>query len=132
MATGIFGIPWDVRFSTIVSLGSGAAFNVLDFSQGFSLPARQVTRPFLRSIYPKKSGGFADRDVDFRLEKNFPVPVLARTSIGVVAELFNAFNWSNPGCLANFIPPEGNPSFGKANCQINLGRREQVGLKVNF
>ncbi|HYS53151.1 MAG TPA: TonB-dependent receptor [Thermoanaerobaculia bacterium] len=130
VATGIFGIPWDVRFSTIVSLGSGAAFNVLDFSQGFSLPARQITRPFLRSIYPKKTWGFADRDVDFRLEKSFPT--FGRTSIGVVAELFNAFNWSSPGCLANFIPPEGNPSLGKANCQINLGRREQVGLKVNF
>ncbi|PYQ47889.1 MAG: hypothetical protein DMF59_17660, partial [Acidobacteria bacterium] len=115
---------------TILSFGSGAAFNVLDFSQGFSLPARQVTRPFLRSIYPEKTWGFADRDIDFRLEKSFPT--FGRTSIGVVAELFNAFNWSSPGCLANFIPPEGNPSFGKANCQINLGRREQVGLKLNF
>jgi hypothetical protein len=130
VATGIFGIPWDVRFSTIVSFGSGGAANVLDFSQGFSLPARQVTRPFLRSIYPRKTWGFADRDVDFRLEKSFPT--FGRTSIGVVAELFNAFNWSNPGCLRNFIPPEGNKDFGTAGCQINLGRREQVGLKVNF
>jgi len=130
VATGIFGIPWDMRFSTIISFGSGGAANVLDFSKGFDLPSRQITRPFLRSIYPPKTWGFADRNVDLRLEKSFHV--MGPASVGVVAEVFNAFNWSSLGCLANFIPPEGNPSFGQAGCQTNLGRREQVGLKVNF
>jgi outer membrane receptor protein involved in Fe transport len=133
-ATGIFGLPWDIRFSTMLSFGTGAATNLLDFSQGFSLENRLATQPFKRSIRPPKTGGFADRNVDFRLEKD--LPTFGSTSIGIVGEVFNAFNWSNFGCLNNFIGP--NPSsadlanIGVPNCLISLGRREQVGLKINF
>jgi hypothetical protein len=130
VATGIFGLPFDLRFSTLVSLGTGAAFNVLDFSQGFDLAARLRTHPFSRSIYPKKTGGFADRSVDFRLEKTFGI--VSGASIGVIGELFNAFNFHNYGCLSNFVGPEGNPNLGAPGCVINLGRREQLGLRVNF
>ena len=130
VASGIFGLPWDVRFSTNITLGTGAAFNVLDFSQGFDLPARERTRPFQRTIRPEKTWGFADRSVDFHLEKSFGT--FRDVSIGIVAEVFNAFNWASYGCLDNFIGPEGNSNFGKASCVINLPRREQVGIKINF
>jgi len=130
VAVGTFAIPWDVRFATTISLGSGAAFNVLDFSQGFDLAARERTRPFDRTIYPDKTWGFADRSVDFRLEKDFRVG--GNFLVGVIGEVFNAFNWASYGCLNNFIGPEGNPSFGQPGCVTNLGRREQVGLKINF
>jgi hypothetical protein len=130
VANGIFGIPWDIRFSTTITLGTGAAFNVLDFSQGFDLPAREQTRPFDRTIYPPKTWGFADRSVDFHLEKDFKVG--GGFSVGVVGEIFNAFNWASYGCLDNFIGPGGNTNFGNPSCTINLGRREQVGLKINF
>jgi hypothetical protein len=119
-----------VRFATTISLGSGGATNVLDFSQGFDLPARERTHPFLNSIYPDKTWGFADRTVDFRLEKD--IRVGHDVSVGLVGEVFNAFNWASYGCLNNFIPPEGNPTFGQPTCVTNLGRREQVGLKINF
>jgi hypothetical protein len=127
---GIFGLPWDIRFSTTISLGSGAAFNVLDFSQGFDLPARERTRPFDRTIYPEKTWGFADRTVDFHLQKDFRIG--GDLSVSVVGEVFNAFNWASYGCLDNFIGPGGNTNFGNPNCTTNLGRREQVGLKFNF
>jgi hypothetical protein len=130
VANAIFGLPWDVRFSTSITLGTGAAFNVLDFSQGFDLPARLQTRPFDRTIYPPKTWGFADRSVDFHLEKDFRVG--DRFSVGVVGEIFNAFNWASYGCLDNFIGPGGNSNFGNPSCVINLPRREQVGLKINF
>ena len=130
VANGIFALPWDLRFGTTISLGSGAAFNVLDFSQGFDLAARERTRPFDRTIYPPKTWGFADRTVDFRLEKD--VRFGGNVSVGVVGEVFNAFNWASYGCLDNFISPGGNPNFGNPGCVTNLGRREQVGLKVNF
>jgi hypothetical protein len=130
VANAIFGIPWDVRFSTTVTLGTGAAFNVSDFSQGFDLPARERTRPFDRSIYPEKTWGFADRSVDFHLEKD--IRVGSNYSVGVVAEVFNAFNWASYGCLDTFIGPGGNSNFGNPNCTTNLGRREQLGIKVNF
>ncbi len=130
VANAILGLPWDMRFSTTVTLGTGAAFNVADFSQGFDLPSRLITRPFDRSIYPQKTWGFADRSVDFHLEKDFRVG--DRFSVGVVGEVFNAFNWASYGCLDNFIGPGGNSNFGNASCVINLPRREQVGLKINF
>jgi hypothetical protein len=130
VANGIFGLPWDVRFSTTITLGTGAAFNVLDFSQGFDLPARERTHPFQRTIRPEKTWGFADRSVDFHLEKDFGT--FRDVSIGVVAEVFNAFNWASYGCLDNFIGPGGNSNFGNASCVINLPRREQVGIKINF
>ena len=130
VANAIFGLPWDLTFSTNISLGTGGATNVLDFSQGFDLPARLRTHPFERSIRPATTWGFADRSVDFRLEKDFRT--IHNISVGVVGELFNAFNWASYGCLNNFIPPEGNPTFGQPTCVTNLGRREQVGLKINF
>jgi outer membrane receptor protein involved in Fe transport len=130
VANGIFSLPWELRFATTITLGSGGATNVLDFSQGFDLPARERTHPFERSIRPPTTWGFASRSVDFRLEKDFQT--IRSVSIGVVGEIFNAFNWATYGCLNNFIPPEGNPTFGQATCVSNLGRREQVGLKINF
>jgi hypothetical protein len=129
VANAIFGLPWDVRFSTNLSFGTGGATNVLDFTQGFDLPARQRTHPFERSIRPPKTWGFASRSIDFRLQKDFDI---GPTSITLVGEIFNAFNWTNFGCLNNFIGPEGNPTFGDPTCVTTLGRREQVGLKLNF
>lgn len=129
VATGIVGLPWDVRFSTIVSLGSGGATNVLDFSKGFSLENRLETQPFRRSIYPERTWGFAERNVDIRLEKDFN---LGPARLDVIGEAFNLFNTTTFGCLANFIPPEGNPNLGSPGCVTNLGRRFQAGLRVNF
>jgi outer membrane receptor protein involved in Fe transport len=130
VATGIFGMPWDVRLSTIISLGTGAATNVLDFSHGFSLQDRLISHPFSKSIYPKKTWGFGDRSVDLRAQKDFNV--WGSSKVGLIAEGFNIFNFHNYGCLANFIPPEGNPNLGTPGCVVNLGRRFQAGLKVSF
>ncbi len=129
VANAMFALPWEMRFATALSFGSGGATNVLDFSQGFDLAARLRTRPFEDSIRPPQTWGFADRTIDFRLEKGF---IIGPTRVAVIGEIFNAFNWPTYGCLNNFIPPEGNPSFGEAGCVTNLGRREQLGLRVNF
>ena len=129
-ATGIFGIPWDMRFSTNVTLGTGPATPITDFSQGFSLAGRLATGVKRGAVYPPKSGGFGYRNIDFRLEKDFHA--FSGVSFGVVGEIFNAFNFTNYGCLSDFLPPEGNPTLGQPNCVVTLGRREQVGLKLNF
>ena len=130
-ATGIFGIPWDMRFSTNVTLSSGGATPITDFSQGFSLAGRLATGVKKGAVYPPKSGGFGFRDVDFRLEKDFKA--FAGTSIGLVAEVFNAFNFTNYGCLNDFVGDNNDrTNLGKPNCVVSLGRREQIGLKLNF
>ena len=124
--TAIVGLPWDVRFSTNVIISSGEATPVTDFSEGFNLAGRLKTGMINDAVYP--DGGY--RTADFRLAKDFRA--FAGTTIGVVAEVFNAFNETNYGCLTNFLPPEGNPNLGNANCVVSLGRRQQVGLKVSF
>ncbi|HEX3577358.1 MAG TPA: TonB-dependent receptor [Thermoanaerobaculia bacterium] len=133
-ATGIFGLPWAVRLSTIASFGSGQYKNVLDFTQGFSLENREATHPFSRSITPPKTWGFADRNVDVRAEK--AIPTFGRTSVTLIAAVYNAFNWTDYGCLNNFIGPPPNAdqlaALGAPTCVIRLGRREEVGLRINF
>ena len=120
-----------MRFSTNVTLSSGGATPITDFSQGFSLAGRLATGVKKGAVYPPKSGGFGFRDVDFRLEKDFKA--FAGTSIGLVAEVFNAFNFTNYGCLNDFVGDNNDrTNLGKPNCVVSLGRREQIGLKLNF
>jgi hypothetical protein len=133
-ATGIFGIPWDMRFSTSVTYGTGGATPITDFSQGFSLAGRLATGVKNGAVYPQKGGGplgFGYRNVDFRLSKYFSA--VRGTTVGVIAEVFNAFNFTNYGCLSDFVGDNGDrSSLGTPGCVVSLGRREQVGLRLTF
>ena len=133
-ATGIFGLPWDTRFSTNVTFGTGGATPITDFSQGFSLAGRLATGVKKGAVYPPKGGGvlgFGYRNVDFRLSKDFSA--VRGTTIGVIAEVFNAFNFTNYGCLNDFVGDNNDrSSLGNPNCVVSLGRREQVGLRLTF
>jgi hypothetical protein len=58
---------------------------------------------------------------------------MGRTNVELIAEVFNVFNWTNYGCLNAFLAPGDNPAnIGLPNCVVSLGRREQVGLRINF
>jgi hypothetical protein len=141
VATGIVGVPWDVRLSTTATFGTGPATPVFDFSQGFDLAGRAATGVLPRAVYPGKactnncpSGktfGFGYRDIDLRASKAFSVG--GRANVELIGELFNAFNWTNYGCLNNFLGPgDSGTAIGLPNCVVSLGRREQVGLRLNF
>ena len=131
VATGIVGIPYDVRFSTTVTLGTGPATQVFDLSKGFDLAGHLATGVINRAVYPPKSGGFGYRNVDMRLEKAFPV--YGRTSASIIGDFLNVGNFKNFGCLSNFLGPGGDPnSLGIPSCVVSLGRREQLGVRVNF
>ena len=126
-ATAIVGLPWDIRFSTNITYSTGEATPVFDFSKGFSLPGRLQTGVINDAVYPPDDY----RTVDFRVSKDFPA--FSGTRIGVIAEVFNAFNSTNYGCLNNFVGDNNDrTNLGKPNCVVSLGRREQVGLKVSF
>lgn len=128
VASGIVGLPFDTRLSGILTLGTGGGVPVHDFSKGFC-PGCGV--PFsTKTVYPPKKHGFAERNLDFRLEKSFSL--MGGTSAAVIGEVFNAFNAFQGGCLANFLPPEGNPNLGKSDCVTNLPRRYQVGVRFGF
>jgi outer membrane receptor protein involved in Fe transport len=125
--TGIVGLPWDMRFSTNVTMGTGGATPITDFSKGFTLAGRLQTGVKRGAVYP--DNGY--RNVDFRLSKDFNA--VRGTTIGVIAEVFNALNATNYGCLNDFVGDNNDRStLGNPNCVVSLGRREQVGLRVTF
>jgi hypothetical protein len=127
VASGIIGLPWDVRFSTTLTYGSGAASPVSDFSQGFDFAGRLKTGVINTAVYPP--GHY--KNADFSLQKDFHS--FGKGSVTGVLQVFNAFNNTNYGCLSNFRAPDTNPAtLGTPNCVVTLGRREQVGIKVNF
>lgn len=131
VASGIVGLPANFRLSGILTLGSGTPFTVADASQGFDKfqtrfgAGRATERDFLgwkNWVY---------RSMDLRLDWEVPV---GGARIGLIGEVFNAFNWINEGCgFEGFVPPtpEVNQNFGKGFCQFNA-RRMQVGAKVSF
>ncbi len=131
VASGIVGLPANFQLSGILTLGSGNPFTVFDASQGFDhfqtrFGAGQATK---RDFLGWKNWVY--RSFDMRL--NWEVPV-GTTKIGVIGEVFNAFNWINEGCgFEGFVPPtpEVNQNFGNGFCQFNT-RRFQVGARVAF
>jgi hypothetical protein len=132
VAAGTYGLPFGTRIGATLTLGTGPATQVFDLSQGFDLAGHLKTGVLNRAVYPPKTWGFGYRDLDLRLEQ--PVPIAGRTSLSVIGEVFNAGNWANYGCLSNFVGPNDNPSvvLGNPGCVSSLGRREQLGLRVNF
>jgi Carboxypeptidase regulatory-like domain/TonB dependent receptor len=128
--SGIVGLPWDVKLSTLINLGSGLPYNIADASLGFGPNEfrfrRNEGRPEKESFIIPNAWAF--RTVDLRLQKDFPI---GAHSVGVVAEVFNAFNYENYGDFNGFIAPTSGPpnqDFGKPNKLIEPGRRFQLGL----
>jgi outer membrane receptor protein involved in Fe transport len=132
--SGIVGLPWGLRASTLINLGSGTPYDISDASAGFGPNEFRFRRNAGR---PEKSSfiipdAFAYRTVDLRLQKDFGA---GPGNLGVVAEAFNVFDYENYGCYNGFIAPRTgppNPDFGKPGCLIEPGRRLQMGLTYSF
>ncbi|MEP6769661.1 MAG: TonB-dependent receptor [Acidobacteriota bacterium] len=123
---GIVGLPFGVRASSLITLGSGLPYTVLDASRGFNRPEFRLT------LYGgRQSGTFPYQSWDLRLQKDINI---GPAQIGLVAEGFNLTNHNNYGCFEGFISklPEVNPKFGKPSCLVTDGRRAQFGVNVGF
>jgi hypothetical protein len=129
--SGIVGLPWDLRFSTLITLGSGLPYTLFDATNGFGPNEFRV-----RLNEGRQEGSFPFdapyQSWDFRLQKDFLIAKIV--SLGVIGEVFNATNHDNFGCFEGFIPPppEVNARFGKPNCVTTPGRRFQFGMNVSF
>jgi hypothetical protein len=126
VASGIVGLPFGVRASTLVQLGSGVPFDRRDETIGWG--PRRVRVDFASQDAPNF------RQVDLRLQKDFMMP--GRGKVGVVAEAINAFNHDNFRCFEEFAAFGGgapNERFGKPQpwC-ADPGRRAQFGLNFGF
>lgn len=124
--SGIVGLPWDTRLSTLITLGTGRGFTIINgdfFGPGLS----QVL------LYDgHQSGTFPEQSIDLQLQKDFAVG-MAR--LGFNVGVFNLTNHDNldPGSIDGFIPKTGtNPNFGTAGALLTLPRRLQFGVTVGF
>jgi hypothetical protein len=124
VASGIFGLPWDVRLSTFITYGSGLPYTITDASLGFGPNQLKVLR--------NEGRAESYQSFDFRLEKT--VALGGPQRVGLVAEVFNAFNHDNYADYNGFIPPlpEVNANFGKPGRLTEPGRRFQFGVNYSF
>jgi hypothetical protein len=125
VASGIVGLPFDARLSTLVQWSSGPRYSRIDETLGWG-PARARTSWFTET-------GDPIRQVDMRLQKDFRVQ---RGTVGLVAEAVNLFNHANYRSYEQFERWGGgavNENFGQAQLwSADPGRRLQLGLDFRF
>lgn len=131
--SGIVGLPLDFKVSTLIQLGTGLPYTIIDASMGFG-----------PNLNFQRNGGRAQDDllqdnfiqfsqVDMRLTRDFRVAGNHRATLSV--EVFNLFNSYNYGGYDGFIRPmaeDPNPNFGKPNRLIGTTRAFQFGLAYAF
>jgi outer membrane receptor protein involved in Fe transport len=136
VVSAIFGLPWDLKLSTLVTLGSGTGYTIVDQSAGTGVGE-------LRYLYytgrPGKDSflvpdAWAYRSVDLRLQKSFR---LGGRELSFVAEALNVFDYENfdPGSYNGIIPAPGEPpnaDFGLPTQLVEPGRRLQLGVTFSF
>lgn len=161
IANWIVGLPLEIRFSGLLNMGSGTPYRVFyggdacatgnmdciqDFPGGDPSVPWGGTNPYTGE--PEKQAflgieAFAFRNVDLRIEKEFGT--FGGQRIGLLAEVFNAFNFENfNGYIGRIgdLQPSGtvtpNPEFGEVNSVITdtrlqgAPRRWQFGLRYTI
>ena len=121
VASGIVGLPWQTRLSSLIQYGSGDRFRVHDFPNGFCGD---------NNCYVPRSGeGPSWTTVDLRAEKDFSFGTPYR--FGLIAEAFNLFNEERFTGFDEW--GVNNPNEGKPNDIISgTQRRYQFGVRVGF
>jgi outer membrane receptor protein involved in Fe transport len=122
LLTTTVGLPFDTRFSTVWSFGSGYPYDVNDCSLGFDKCVENI------------GGGNPPKwteSIDLRLEKN--VALGGSLNVGVFVEAINIFNYTNEQGYDGFITalPEVNNHFGRTDQAYNP-RRVQFGAHFAF
>jgi len=131
VASGTVGLPLSLRLSGILTLGSGAGYTYTNCLAGWD----QCVNYFNGGRPPKQSflglEEFAYRSLDMRVE--WDAPLRGDFRLGLVAEAFNVFDFTNEGCFGGWAgaPGSPDPNFGKPTCAYNA-RRFQVGAKLSF
>lgn len=121
VANGIVDLPWRFKLSGLLTWSSGLPFNVIDASEGFQ-PGNLRIGYFnhLPSIF----------QLDLRLQRSFRL--FNGPELVLSAEVFNLTNHANYGGADGFIPPEGNPNFGRPNSIVGPPRSFQFGASIRF
>jgi hypothetical protein len=123
--SAIGGLPYGVIVSTLIQLGTGTPFNVIDNSAGFEGAER------FRRNSGRASPFIEYKQVDLRIAKRFEVA--PKQHAAVFVEAFNLFNWANYSGYDGNIPADApNPNFGKPSAIIGPTRSLQLGVTYGF
>jgi outer membrane receptor protein involved in Fe transport len=127
VVAGIVGLPMNIKASTLISLGSGLPYTIVDASAGFGANLR----------FRRNAGRAADAleysQVDLRLAKD--VALADGHHVTLTTEVFNLLNAYNYGGYDGFIPPSAepaNPKYGQASRLIGPTRSFQLGVAYGF
>lgn len=129
--SGIVGLPWDTRLSTLITLGTGTGYNLVYFDYFGPGLAKVLNYDGFQS------GTFPYQDIDMQLGKDFQLGGGAR--VGFTVGVFNLTNHDNidPGSInGNFFKGPNGPIpdqvFGTGGALLTQPRRLQLGLTVGF
>jgi len=127
VVSGIVGLPWGLKASTLVTWNSGAPFNVVDASRGFGDTGNGNAIRIGDFAHSK-----AFSQVDVRLAKDFEV--VPHQKLEVAVQVFNLFNHANLGCNDGFKPPlpDVNSNFGNPSCVVGPPRTVQLEANYRF
>jgi hypothetical protein len=123
VVSGSVELPWEVKLSSLVVLGSGTPYTIFDASQGWGPGQFQ-----LRINGGRAEGLIQFQQVDLRLAKDLTIQ---GHKVSAFAECFNVFDAVNFAGYDGFIPPAADPpntSFGKPSSTIGPPRSFQLGL----
>ena len=132
VASGTLRLPWDVRASSIITLGSGRPFTIFNPGDG--------AKPLWFEGYPEKRAflpglNFATRQIDLRLNKGFTV---YGQRIEAIVDAINLFNFKNYNGfdqayrVNNNAGAALNPRFGIPTSQALPTRSFQATLRYSF
>jgi len=135
VANWIMDMPYlfGVQFSGLLTLGSGAR---TDIGNAPRFGGVQDSSYFAGGFVPPQSnflflGGWAYRRVDVRFRKDFPK--ISGTSLSVIADVFNVFNFQNFGDYdISVIPLQRTFTVGKPRQVVSDPRRLQIGVEYTF
>lgn len=127
----IVRLPWDIKFSSLVTLGTGEPYNLSRFVPG---ECDYNCASLIGGRYPKKysfilPNFWAYRSVDLSLSKDFPLPY--GQMFTVRADVFNVFNFTNfnPASINGTI---GDANFGQPSETTGVPRSFQVSARYSF
>jgi hypothetical protein len=127
--SGIVDLPWDFRFSTLSTFGSGRAYQVVDATQGFGNGQLRIT-----SAYPEKTcieGVFQFCEVNLTLAKFFKLG--GDHELEFAVDLLNAFDNTNYAGFDGFFSGTDPLEPGiEGNSILTLPRRIQLRAAYRF
>jgi hypothetical protein len=127
--SGIVDLPGGFKFSTLTTLGSGRAYQVVDATNGFGNGQLRIT-----SAYPEKTcvdGIFQFCEVNLTLAKHFTIR--GNDEFEVAVDLLNAFNNANYSGFDGFFSSTDplDPAVD-GNSILSLPRRIQFRVGYRF